>query len=151
VEITERTLLQGEYQSNKVLRQLDQLGVRLSIDDYGTGYSSLSVLRRLPIRQVKIDKSFIDGLPGDRDNDQIVQSTIRLAHALGAVTVGEGVETPVQLSHLCELGCDIGQGYLLGRPCPADEITEAVRSSRRRDRQTAAEESLSVGLPTLVD
>lgn len=135
VEITERTLLRGEYQSNKVLRQLDQLGVRLSIDDYGTGYSSLSVLRRLPVRQVKIDKSFIDGLPHDRENDQIVQSTIRLAHTLGAVTVAEGVETPAQLTHLAELGCDLAQGYLLGRPCAADRITQLMHEERRRSRE----------------
>lgn len=131
VEITERTLLHGEYQSSKVLQQLDRIGVRLSIDDYGTGYSSLAVLRRLPIRQVKIDKSFVDGLPNDRDNDQIVRSTVQLAHTLGAATVAEGVETTQQLAHLTALGCDAAQGYLVGRPCEADEITSLLLGANR--------------------
>jgi diguanylate cyclase (GGDEF)-like protein len=124
VEITERTLLQGEHQSCRMFRHLHNIGVRLSIDDFGTGYSSLAVLRQLPIQQVKIDKSFVDGIPNDRQNDQIVQSTIQLVHSLGATTVAEGVETAEQLDHLASLGCDVAQGYLIGRPLSAEQLTK---------------------------
>jgi diguanylate cyclase (GGDEF)-like protein len=116
LEITERTLLPGDQRTGKVLRQLQRLGVRLSIDDYGTGWSSLASLRRLPIQQVKIDKIFIHGVPRDRANDQIVRSTIELAHTLGLYVVAEGVETIDELDRLATLGCDTVQGYLIGRP-----------------------------------
>jgi diguanylate cyclase (GGDEF)-like protein len=146
VEITERTLLQGEYHSVRMFRHLDHLGVRLSIDDFGTGYSSLTVLRQLPVRQVKIDKSFIEGLPDDRQNDQIVQSTVQLAHSLGATTVAEGVESPEQLEHLTNVGCDIAQGYLIGHAESPEELTPYL-TGRGDDRSTAfpAEESELVG------
>ena len=127
LEITERTLLHDEQQTGKVLRQLERIGVRLAIDDYGTGYSSLAMLRQLPVRQVKIDRSFVTGIPADRDNDEIVRSTIRLAHSLGAVVVAEGVETMTELGQLALHGCDIAQGYLIGRPVPPDEVAALVR------------------------
>jgi diguanylate cyclase (GGDEF)-like protein len=122
LEITERTLLHDEYQSRRVLERLNGIGVRLSIDDFGTGYSSLAMLRRLPIRQVKIDRSFVADIPDDRDDDQIVQSTIRLTHGLDAAVLAEGVETERQLHRLAVLGCDLVQGYLIGRPGPADDV-----------------------------
>jgi diguanylate cyclase (GGDEF)-like protein len=127
LEITERTLLHDEQQTRKVLRQLERIGVRLSIDDYGTGYSSLTMLRRLPVQQVKVDRSFVSGIPADRDNDEIVRSTIQLAHSLGAVVVAEGVETMAELGQLALHGCDIAQGYLIGRALPADELAALVR------------------------
>ena len=104
LEITERTLLSQEYETRRVLRQLERIGVCLSIDDYGTGYSSLTTLRKLPISQVKIDRSFVAGLPDDQSNDEIVNSTIQLAHALDASVVAEGVETEAQLQRLARLG-----------------------------------------------
>ena len=128
LEITERTLLHDEQQTRKVLRQLERIGVRLAIDDFGTGYSSLAMLRNLPVRQVKIDRSFVTGIPADRENDEIVRSTTRLAHSLGAVVVAEGVETITELGQLALHGCDIAQGYLIGRPLPADELTALVRA-----------------------
>jgi diguanylate cyclase (GGDEF)-like protein len=123
LEITERTLLPGDQRTNKVLRQLERLGVRLSIDDYGTGWSSLASLRQLPIQQVKIDKTFIHGLPQDIANDQIVRSTIELAHTLGLYVVAEGVESIDELDHLTTLGCDAVQGYLISRPHDAEQLT----------------------------
>jgi diguanylate cyclase (GGDEF)-like protein len=122
LEITETTLLRDEDRTQRVLHQLEQIGVSLAIDDFGTGYSSLSMLRRLPIRQVKIDRSFVTGIPDDADNDTIVQSTIQLAHTLGAIVVAEGVETEAELRRLATLSCDCAQGYLTGRPCPPDEL-----------------------------
>ena len=148
VEITERTLLQGEYHGTRMFRHLHHLGVRLSIDDFGTGYSSLAVLRQLPIRQVKIDKSFIDGLPDDRQNDEIVRSTVQLAHSLGATTVAEGVETPEQLEHLASVGCDIAQGYLIGHAEPPEELTPYLTGhGHEGGSPSQAEQSVLVGTP----
>ncbi len=127
LEITERTLLQ-EQKSSRVLRQLERIGVCLAIDDYGTGYSSLSALRKLPIRQVKIDQSFVAGIPEDAENDTIVQSTIQLAHTLGASVVAEGVETAEQLHRLCGLSCDVAQGYFIGRPMRPGQIAMLLKS-----------------------
>ena len=128
LEITERTLLQDERQARYVLTQLNEIGVRVAIDDYGTGYSSLASLRQLPIQQVKIDRCFVTGIPGDASNDAIVGSTIDLAHALGASVVAEGIETEAERMRLAELACDLAQGYLIGRPLPADELEQLVRS-----------------------
>ncbi len=128
LEITERTLLHDELQARKVLRQLDRIGVRLAIDDYGTGYSSLAMLRRLPVQQVKIDRSFVSGIPGDRENDEIVRSTVQLAHILGATVVAEGVEKAAELDRLGAHGCDIAQGYLIGHPLPADQLGALLRA-----------------------
>jgi diguanylate cyclase (GGDEF)-like protein len=136
LEITETTLLRDEERTDRVLRQLEQIGVALAIDDYGTGYSSLARLRKLPVRQVKIDRSFVSGIPGDTDNDTIVQSTIQLAHTLGAVVVAEGVETETELQRLRSLSCDIAQGYLVGRPGPPEDV-EAERQVPPRLRVRA--------------
>jgi diguanylate cyclase (GGDEF)-like protein len=126
LEITESTLLHDEHRTHRVLRQLERIGICLAIDDFGTGYSSLATLRRLPIRQVKIDRSFVNGIPDDTDNDTIVQSTIQLAHTLGATVVAEGVETRTQLERLAALGCDTAQGYLIGRPAPPEDLVSRL-------------------------
>jgi diguanylate cyclase (GGDEF)-like protein len=126
LEITERTLLQDEHLARTVLTQLNDLGIRVSIDDYGTGYSSLASLRQLPIQQVKIDRCFVTGIPSDTNNDAIVRSTIDLAHALGARVVAEGVEATSELDRLAGSACDLAQGYLIGRPLPGDELARLI-------------------------
>ena len=126
LEITERTLVGDERRTRQVLERLNDIGVRLSIDDFGTGYSSLAYLYRLPIRQVKLDKMFIDNMPGDAGSEAIVRSTLGLAHTLNATVVAEGVETHAQWERLAELGCDIAQGYFIGRPMPSDELMALV-------------------------
>ncbi len=128
LEITERTLLRDERRTSQVLEHLTRIGVRLAIDDYGTGYSSLSYLHRLPVQQVKLDRSFTAGIPGDPSSEAIVRSTVELAHTLNATVVAEGVETPAQWSHLAALGCDIAQGLLVGPPVPADVLTARIAS-----------------------
>jgi EAL domain-containing protein (putative c-di-GMP-specific phosphodiesterase class I) len=124
VEITENAMMLDIHRSRRALSELRALGVQLSLDDYGTGYCSLTYLRDLPLDEVKIDRSFVMNLvPGSTDA-AIVASTVDLARALGLRTVAEGVEAPEVLRYLSELGCDIGQGYLLGRPVTADRLFE---------------------------
>ena len=99
--------------------------MHLSIDDFGTGYSSLSYLKRFPVSALKIDRSFIDGLGHDHEDTSIVEAIVTLAHALGLTAVAEGLETPTQLDALRVIGCDYAQGFLLGRPLPAELIGDS--------------------------
>ena len=112
------------------------MGVHILIDDFGTGYSSLARLKALPIDIIKIDKSFLVNIPGDRSNVAITRAVIQLAHSLGISVLAEGVETNVQLDFLRAEGCDLIQGYLLGRPVPPDEAVLMARdgSGRRLSR-----------------
>ncbi len=126
VEITESTLMTDARRTERVLRQLHEMGIRISIDDFGTGYSSLAYLKRFPAQVLKIDRSFIGDLPGDRDDAAITEAVIAMAHRLGLTVVAEGVETPAQLAFLRDLGCDEVQGYLLGRPSPADGVRQRL-------------------------
>jgi diguanylate cyclase (GGDEF)-like protein/PAS domain S-box-containing protein len=122
VEITESALMAEPERAKEALQRMGARGVRIAIDDFGTGYSSLSYLKRFPAHAVKIDRSFVSGLPADREDVAITQAVIAMAHSLGLVVVGEGVETAEQLQMLRSLGCDEAQGFLLGRPMPADEL-----------------------------
>jgi diguanylate cyclase (GGDEF)-like protein/PAS domain S-box-containing protein len=122
VELTESVLMAEPERANALLQRLHALGLRISIDDFGTGYSSLSYLKRFPARTVKIDRSFISGLPHDVDDRAITEAVIAMAHSLGLLVVAEGVETAEQLDTLRRLGCDEAQGFLLGRPMPAAEL-----------------------------
>ena len=118
LEITEDSLMVDAQQSLAVLERLDALGVELSVDDYGTGFSSLSYLRDLPVQELKLDRAFLAAAGRDQRAVAIIRSTIDLAHALGLRIVAEGVETAEGLSLISGMGCDIAQGYLLGRPAP---------------------------------
>jgi EAL domain-containing protein (putative c-di-GMP-specific phosphodiesterase class I) len=108
----------------QTLDQLHQMGLRLSIDDFGTGYSSLAYLKRLPVDELKIDKSFVLGMMTDSDDEVIVRSTIDLGHNMGLKVVAEGVETEAAMLHLGWLSCDLVQGYHLSRPLPADKFSD---------------------------
>jgi PAS domain S-box-containing protein/diguanylate cyclase (GGDEF)-like protein len=119
LEITETVLMADLDTTRHTLETLQELGVRLIADDFGTGYSSLAYLKHLPLHVLKIDRSFITGLPTDPHDTAIVTAVIGLAHALGLTTVAEGIETQPQLDCLTELGCDAAQGFLLGHPAPA--------------------------------
>jgi EAL domain-containing protein (putative c-di-GMP-specific phosphodiesterase class I) len=119
LEITETALMADTTAAGRALRDLRGLGLHLSVDDFGTGYSSLTYLKRFPVEAIKVDRSFVTGLGLEADDTSIVEAVIRLGHSLGLTVVAEGVETPLQLNRLRELGCDKGQGYLFGRPRPA--------------------------------
>ncbi len=99
------------------------------MDDFGTGYSSLSYLKRFPIETLKIDRSFLEGVPGDSDHAGIVSAIIAMAKVLELEVIAEGVETEAQLRFLRDGGCGRGQGYLFGRSVPAEELTARLRSA----------------------
>ncbi len=128
LEITETALMSDTNAAGRALRDLRGLGLHLSVDDFGTGYSSLTYLKRFPVEAIKIDRSFVTGLGLEADDTSIVEAVVRLGHSLGLSVVAEGVETPLQLNRLRELGCDEGQGYLFGRPRPAG-ITATERQN----------------------
>jgi diguanylate cyclase (GGDEF)-like protein/PAS domain S-box-containing protein len=125
LELTETALIDGGTSTCKQLDDIKNLGVSLAIDDFGTGWASLAYLRRFPVDAVKIDRSFLAGLGTNRDDTELVKAVISLAHALELTSVAEGVETEVQHELLRRLGCHRAQGYLYGRPEPADPARSA--------------------------
>ncbi len=122
LELTESAVMSEPERVLGVLEQVSALGVGLAVDDFGTGYSSLGHLGRLPVDTIKIDRSFVMGMDADEANRAIVAATIDLGHALGLRVVAEGIETSECAAELRALGCDVGQGYGLGRPVPAGEL-----------------------------
>ncbi|HEU4976924.1 MAG TPA: EAL domain-containing protein [Baekduia sp.] len=126
VELTETALLGTDAATGRTIADLRELGVRLVLDDFGTGFSSLSMLKDQPIDGIKIDRSFVGGLPGDPTSAAIVRGVHDMAQALGRSVTAEGIETPGQLEHLRALGCDYAQGYLIGRPAPFSQVPTGV-------------------------
>jgi EAL domain-containing protein (putative c-di-GMP-specific phosphodiesterase class I) len=122
IEITESGLMESGMGAEQFLQMLHALGVFLSIDDFGTGYSSLAYLKRFPVHQLKIDRSFVQDLPGTDSDAQLVGTMISMAHGLRMNVVAEGVEMPDQEAFLASRGCDMVQGYLYSRPVPAFQI-----------------------------
>ena len=126
LEITESVIMSDPLRSLQVLTRLNKMGLRLAVDDFGTGYSSFTYLRKLPVHEIKIDKSFIDDMVHDHD-EVIVQSTIELAHNLGLTCVAEGVEDGATLERLAELGCDSAQGSFISPALDGSEVGEWLR------------------------
>jgi predicted signal transduction protein with EAL and GGDEF domain len=120
LEITEATLIAEGTSSARRIAELDELGVRLVLDDFGTGYSALSYLQRFPLDAIKIDRSFISHLPEGRPQRALVGGIVSIAHALGLTIVAEGIETTAQADVARELGCELAQGFLFGRPDGAE-------------------------------
>jgi diguanylate cyclase (GGDEF)-like protein len=127
IEVTESGVIQGSDAALVAMRRLRDLGVGLTIDDFGTGYSSLSRLAEFPIESLKIPKPFVDKLVGPAPDEAFVDAILRLGDSLGLAAVAEGIEHPAQAERLRQLGCRFGQGYLFGRPAPAQEAERLVR------------------------
>ena len=127
LEITENVIMSDPERSTRCLAELSDMGVRISVDDFGTGYSSLSYLRRLPVDELKIDKSFVIGLASGED-DALVRSIIDLAHNLGLRVIAEGVENEEVHERLRALGCDAAQGFYICRPAPAKDVADWIES-----------------------
>jgi diguanylate cyclase (GGDEF)-like protein/PAS domain S-box-containing protein len=138
LEVTESILMNEAPHVVHAVRELKALGVKLAIDDFGTGFSSLARLRKLPVDVLKIDRSFVDGLENDGDDEAIVETVVKLGHLLGLTIVAEGVETTRQLTALQREGADQGQGFLWSRPMPPEEFprwceARETQSPRRRE------------------
>ncbi|NBB92409.1 MAG: EAL domain-containing protein, partial [Gammaproteobacteria bacterium] len=126
LEITESVVMDSAEEAANILGKLQSLGVGISIDDFGTGYSSLAYLRRFPIDQFKIDRSFIHDLEAHSESEAIVTAIIRLAKSLGLSTVAEGVETAGQRDYVLRAGCDLVQGFLYSKPIPPDDFARWI-------------------------
>jgi diguanylate cyclase (GGDEF)-like protein len=137
VEVTESGVIQGSDAALLAMRRLRDLGVALTIDDFGTGYSSLSRLAEFPIESLKIPKPFVDKLVGDEADEAFVDAILRLCDSLGLSAVGEGIEYPAQADRLRQLGCRFGQGYLYGRPAPAEEAERLLHTGAAWKRPLA--------------
>jgi diguanylate cyclase (GGDEF)-like protein len=124
LEVTESVLIEDPESSIRVLTELKGLGIRIAIDDFGTGYSSLEYLRRLPVDCVKVDRSFVRGLPDNEEDVAIVNAVIELGHALKLSVTAEGVETAEQLGNLQRAGCDTARGFLFYRPEPPEVVEQ---------------------------
>jgi EAL domain-containing protein (putative c-di-GMP-specific phosphodiesterase class I) len=136
LEITEGAVMQDVDVSVPILRKISDSGIRIAVDDFGAGYSSLSYLKRLPVRTLKIDRSFVDGLPHDADDSAIVRAIVSLGYALGLELCAEGVETPAQRAELIALGCHLGQGYLWAPAMRPEAFNEWYqRHSNATDRR----------------
>ncbi len=132
LEVTETVTMDNAERTIRIVEGLKNLGVRLSIDDFGTGYSSLSYLRRFPINTLKIDRSFVQNLPGNPENLEIVRTIMGLARNLGMDVVAEGAETADEIAHLKALDCDFGQGFFFSKPVDSEEADELLRKTAQR-------------------
>lgn len=126
-EITETIAMADPERSLRTLLELNDLGVRLSLDDFGTGFSSLCRLRQFPFHSLKIDRSFVSRMVEDSETREIVRIILMLAHNLGMKVVAEGIEQPEQMGMLLEFGCELGQGYLFSRPVESGQIEALLR------------------------
>jgi diguanylate cyclase (GGDEF)-like protein len=138
IEITESSLVEIDV-ARPAIERLTDIGVRVAIDDFGTGYSALSYLARLPIDIIKIDRSFVVALQQAGPEQAIAAAIIALARQLGLTTIGEGIETAAQLDQLAALGCDLGQGFYLGRPAPDDAPRPVLVQQARHPRLTSVD------------
>ena len=132
LELTETAALADSGEALDMISRLRDLGVEIAIDDYGTGQSTLDYLKKIPASEIKIDQSFVKGIVDNRSDRLMVQSTIGLAHSLGRKVVAEGVENGEILSVLCELECDIAQGFAVGRPMSLETLIKRVATERKR-------------------
>ncbi len=147
LEVTESVLIEDPESSIRTLTDLKQLGVKIAIDDFGTGYSSLEYLRRLPVDCVKVDRSFVRGVPDNEEDVAIVNAVIELGHALKLSVTAEGVETTEQLGNLQNAGCDTAQGFLFFRPEPPEEVAKLFAAVPAEAEAEVLDASAAPGAP----
>ena len=133
LKLTERILLEDNQETLRALQDLKNLGIKISIDHFGTGHATLNYLKKFGIDKIKISQSFVSELPQDQDTAEIVQAIIAMAHTLRLRVVAEGIISDEQLDFLKKQGCDEGQGYLFGRPLPADEFTAILADAEKTE------------------
>ena len=143
-EVTEGALIRDEAAVVTKMRDLQLMGVRLSMDDFGTGYSSLSRLKILPLEQIKIDRSFVRDITADLGNAMLVSAIIDMSNSLALKVVAEGVEKPEQFALLRKQGCEIFQGYLFGRPLPQDQFEASILSASSLQAMLTGEREVEV-------
>jgi EAL domain-containing protein (putative c-di-GMP-specific phosphodiesterase class I) len=143
LEITEDTLMQDPNRALAVIARISELGVSFSLDDFGTGYSCLAQLKRLPVRSLKIDRSFIMNMTNSAQDANIVRSAIQLGHSLNLSVVAEGIESSEHLKQLEDFGCDVAQGFHLGRPVPPEDIPRWLQTLRKRPSVPSAQRALN--------
>jgi EAL domain-containing protein (putative c-di-GMP-specific phosphodiesterase class I) len=132
IELTEEAAMTDIADLEPMLAEIHSQGLRLAIDDFGTGHSSLGRLSQLRPSMIKIDRSFVKNLPGDRDAGVLVETMITMASKLGIQCLAEGIETEAQLRFLREVGCPLGQGYLYSRPLPTARFNALITGEERR-------------------
>ncbi len=137
LELTESLLMEDGQRTSAALNELKAMGLRLSVDDFGVGYSSLNYLMRFPLDSLKIDRSFLAGIPADAEHVAITRAILAMARSLDLKVVAEGVETEEQLQYLREEGCDEFQGFLVGRPVPAEDFGRFLDETRERRASVA--------------
>ncbi|MEA1989514.1 MAG: EAL domain-containing protein [Pseudomonadota bacterium] len=142
IELTERTVMNNADENIARFNQIRANGFGLSVDDFGTGYSSLSYLKKFPLSVLKIDKTFVDGIPGEEEDISIATAILKLAHSLNMNVVAEGVETLEQLEYLKNLECNLAQGYYISRPVPIKELEEWLTNNNSNFYQNNPTESL---------
>ena len=138
IEITEGAIMSDAGRALSVLTRLRALGVRISVDDFGTGYSSLAYLKRLPVDELKIDRSFVRNIATDEEDAAIVRSTIGLGHELGLTVVAEGVEDQASWDQLRQFDCDLAQGHFMARPLSASDLDHWLANSRQFPAESQA-------------
>jgi len=127
-EVTEGMVMEHPERGVLVLTELVAAGVNVSIDDFGTGYSSLAYLKRFPVHRLKIDRSFVSGLPDDRNDRSLTRAVVAIAKSLGLSVIAEGVETQAQADFLRRIGCDFAQGHHFSKPLRADALEAFLRT-----------------------
>jgi EAL domain-containing protein (putative c-di-GMP-specific phosphodiesterase class I) len=136
LELTEGMIMPNPQEAAQMLHEMNEMHVKISVDDFGTGYSALSYLQRFPLSELKIDRSFVQGIPEDQDGAAIVSAIIAMARSLGLRLVAEGVESRAQLEFLRERGCDEFQGFLFSKPVPPDRCALLLADPEDSARMT---------------
>ncbi len=131
IEVTESVIMDDVEASAAKLARLRDMGIQIHVDDFGTGYSSLSYLHRFPITAVKIDRSFVSGLPGHSESEEVIKAIVSIAESLDFDVIAEGVEVASHVARLEELRCRYGQGFFLSRPMPAADVEAWVTNQSR--------------------